>query len=80
MNNDLREKFAAQAHVSWSGWMRYLFAFSKTDGVGDVVIPEHWATHWERLMETDYSHLTEGEKESDRREADEYLALLKKAT
>ena len=76
MNSELREKFAAQAHRSWTGWMRYLFALSKTDEQGNVTIPEHWAKHWERQMGTDYADLSQEEKHSDRKEADQYLEIL----
>ena len=81
-NAELREAFAAQAHEAWSGWMRYIFSkthgyFSKTHGYNEAqVIRREQVERWTRQMNTPYADLPEEEKESDRKEADEYLALL----
>lgn len=80
-----REALAAYAHKAWSGWMRYLF--SKCDFTmpvilsalenGSVIIPKEFVERWMRQMNTEYVDLPENEKESDRKEADEILAILK---
>jgi len=74
----LRELFANQAHASWAGWVNYLFSISTTTPDGVVVIPKKTAMRWRRQMQTHYIDLPEEEKESDRKEVDEYLALLPK--
>ena len=64
--------------------MRYLFSkstFVERGAVLDedgpcVVIPLELALRWQRQMDTAYPDLSEDEKESDRKEADAYLALL----
>lgn len=77
----LREKIAAQAHESWSGWMRYLFGKcdKMCDGEGNVIgllIPQELVDRWVRQLGTPYGQLPENERESDRVEADRYLALI----
>jgi hypothetical protein len=89
--DELRETLAELCHSQWSGWMEYLFskghieriiadksldAESSTETVW--VMPE-WALHrWQRQMKTPYAELSEGEKESDRKEADRFLEVLAK--
>lgn len=67
---DLREELAAQAHVSWSGWMNYMLPL--LDGPDAAMHRERW----ERQMKTAYSLLSEDEKDSDRTEADQYLVII----
>ena len=75
-NADEVEILAEYAHRAWSGWMRYLF--SKCDDENFVAcIPSHLAYRWKRQMNTPFADLPESEKESDRKEAREILALLK---
>ena len=76
----MREKLAALCHRQWSGWMEYLFSKSipyKPGKVqnyeGALIIPKWAVERWKRQMETDYSDLSEEEKESDRKEADRFL-------
>jgi hypothetical protein len=64
-----REVLAAIAHSQWSGWMKYLF--SKME---NGTIPRWAMERWSRQMNTEYKCLPEIEKESDRVEADKYLA------
>jgi hypothetical protein len=78
MSEQLRESIAAQAHDSWAGWMKYLFSKSTTNADGTVTIPAWAVERWERQMNTGYAWLPEGEKKSDREEADKYLAILRR--
>lgn len=71
----LREKLAELAHQQWSGWMEYLFTKS-TDFEGCSLIPADLVSRWMRQMRTDYSELPENEKDSDRAEADKYIAVF----
>lgn len=73
--SETREQLAAYAHKAWSGWMQYLF--EKSHDLGDqVMIPSLLVDRWRRRMSTPYSDLPESEKESDRKEADEILAIM----
>jgi hypothetical protein len=71
----LREKLAELAHDQWVGWMEYLFYKSKqVDGC--VVIPAWANERWRRQVATRYADLSEEEKDSDRSEADKFLAVF----
>lgn len=72
---ELREQLAALCHEQWSGWMRHVFA-SCYYGGDEIVIPKESFHHWQRQMKTDYADLSEIEKDSDRKEADRFIALL----
>lgn len=72
-----REKIADLCHEQWSGWMEYLFKKSRQTPDGSVVIPKEFVDRWWRQMKTPYEKLSEEEKDSDRKEADKFIALLK---
>lgn len=74
----LIEKTAALAHTQWSGWMVYMFRISERRPDGTIVIPKGSVERWTRQMNTSYSDLPESEKESDRREAEEYMKVFRK--
>ena len=74
----IKEKLAEQAHISWSGWMKYLFEKSKSNLDGSYTIPKWAVDRWKRQMKTKYENLTEQEKESDRKEAQDYINIIKK--
>jgi hypothetical protein len=74
MSADLREALADLAHRQWSGWMVYLFAKSDLNENGSVTIPVDLVARWKRQMTTNYSELSEAEKNSDRAEADRIMA------
>lgn len=71
-----REILAAYAHEAWASWMRYLFANCGAAQHGKVVIPALYADALRRQMHTHYAELTEGEKDSDREEADKMISLV----
>ena len=73
----IREKLAAYAHQAWSGWMDYLFEKSTLNSDGSVTIPSWAVERWKRQMKTTYTELSESEKESDRKEADSMLQIVK---
>lgn len=82
MNNELREQLAELCHKQWSGWMEYLFSKCMREvgqfdrDTGALIIPRQAVERWQRQMDTPYSGLSEDEKESDRKEADRFIALL----
>ena len=78
-----REELAALCHEQWSGWMKYLIGRCRESGVNDgvfsgLVIPEWAVERWTRQMNTPYAELSEAEKDSDRAEADKFLAIIAK--
>jgi len=74
-DHELRERLADQCHEQWSHWMKYLF--SKTmEGDAETIIPEELVKRWKRQMSTPFAELSQEEQDSDRREADKFLALL----
>ena len=75
--NETREKLAELCHKQWTGWMQYLFSKCHRIEHGDVVIPESLVHRWMRQINTRYENLPESEKESDRKEADRFLELMR---
>lgn len=73
---EFREALAELCHKQWSGWMRYLFKKCEENEGGAVTIPKWAVKRWSRQMETKYSQLSEDEQNSDRIEADKFLALI----
>ncbi len=73
----MREKLAQLIHEEqWSGWMQYLFSKGVFNDNGTWTMPV-WAVEcWKRQMETPYIELSEIEQESDRLEADNFLAII----
>ena len=76
MPNDVREQLADYAHDAWSGWMKYLFSKCHVNQDGSVTVPAWAVERWTRQMNTPYAELPEGEKESDRKEADRMLRIV----
>lgn len=72
----MREKLAAYAHKTWTGWIRYMIANSRMNKDGSMTIPPRLVERWQRQMMTDYEGLSEAEKQSDRVEADRILAAV----
>lgn len=78
--NDLREALAAYSHDSaWAGWMKYQFSKGQFNPDGTWTMPAALVDRWRRQMETLYVMLPEAEKASDRKEADEMLAIVRYA-
>lgn len=65
--NELREELAASEHERWSRWMVWMFANMTEKNI----------TRWKRQMVTPYGELEEYEKNSDRKEADRTIAIIK---
>lgn len=84
MNKDeMRERLAEYAHAAWSNWMAYLFSKGETrqisidGGIQTYWLMPSWAVErWQRQMNTSYADLPEAEKDSDRKEADQMIAIM----
>ena len=74
--DDLREKLAAVEHQQWTAWMTYLFEKSISNPDGSVTIPAPFVERWRRQINAPYGALSEPEKECDRIEADNLLAVF----
>jgi len=80
----MREKLAELMHEMWSDWMCHLFSrgtFNEGDTWEDRTwtMPSWAVQHWTRQMNTPYSELSEEEKDSDRKEAEEIFECVKTA-
>ena len=78
MNEELRESLADLCHEQWSGWMKYMLSKGVLNNDGSWTMPPEFVTRWGMQMTTPYVLLTESEQNSDRTEADKFLALLSK--
>ena len=74
--SELREALAEYAHKAWSGWMRYMFKKSHERINGTIAIPPGLVARWKRQTMSEYADLPESEKESDRKEADQMVAIM----
>ena len=80
----LREQLANLAHEQWSGWMDYLFSKCRETRPSDgeafykecLIIPRWAVDRWKKQAKTPYSELTPAEMDSDRTEADKFIAVL----
>jgi len=74
----MRENLAELCHSQWSGWMKYLFSKCSKRANGSMVIPKWAVDRWNKQMNTSYKGLSDDEKDSDRAEADRFIALISK--
>lgn len=81
MNRELLDVLGAQAHTSWSGWMKYLFKQTEHNPkkLTEVTLPKESVERWDRQMNTDYDDLPEDEQRSDRAEAIDIINVLERA-
>ncbi len=77
---DLRERLADLAHKQWSGWMGYLFGKGESNEDGTWTMPAWAVKRWRLQAATPFSELSGEEKDSDRKEADKFLAVMEGAT
>lgn len=75
--SELIELLADKEHASWARWMKYLFSQGATNENDDFVIPAKLERRWARQAYTDYAHLSETEKQSDRAEVMHILPIIK---
>ena len=75
-NYEVREEVADLAHKQWSGWMEYMFSKAPLNEDCSWTMPIEFVERWQRQMTTGYANLTEKERDSDRNEADKFIAIL----
>ena len=80
VNDDWIKKFIEQGaeieHNRWARWQSYLFSKSEWTKDG-YLIPKELCFKWQKQIDTPYSKLSEQEKESDRKQVESYLPLVK---
>ncbi len=64
--DSLLEELAAIEHERWSHWQKYLHKQCKKNEDGSLTIPTNLVSRWTAQANTDYSELSEKEKDSDR--------------
>ena len=72
----MRENLAELCHSQWSGWMKYLFEKGTFNVDGTWTMPKWAVERWSKQMNTQYSELSAAEMDSDRAEADKFIALI----
>jgi len=84
---ELREEMAKQEHDRWARWQKYFFSQceikpqNQVGGMDDryvyfALLKDRY-NRWERQINTPYEKLSEEEKDSDRRETEPYLTIMK---
>lgn len=73
---NMLETLSSIEHERWSHWQRYMHSKATAQADGSLLIPAQLVEHWERLIATPYSKLTEKEKESDRDQVRRYLPTI----
>lgn len=58
------------------GWMKYLFMKGTYNEDGTWTMPKWAVERWTRQMNTPFQDLPEEEKDTDREEADKFLAIF----
>lgn len=76
MNDELREKVAAQCHELWSWWLRDMFNRFKPNADGEVTLPKWVVEGCTRLVNTSFVGLSSDDQDAARAEADKFLKLF----
>jgi metal-dependent hydrolase (beta-lactamase superfamily II) len=78
-DQDLREKLAAFEHERWAKWQNYLHSFLVwNNDIEAWVLSHEKKDHWQGLTRTPFNMLSEEQKQSDRKEVDQYWPLIEK--
>ncbi|MCW1410761.1 MULTISPECIES: hypothetical protein [Rhizobium] len=75
----LLDELAAIEHDRWAHWQRYVHDKSQKQSDGSLLIPAELVARWEKQIETPFALLSDKEKDSDRKQVQKYLPLLKAA-
>jgi len=74
--SELFEKLAEIEHDRWSSWQKYMHSLCVKSDTGQMIIPRDRWDHWEQQIVTQYSDLSEHEKEMDRDQVRKYWHLI----
>ncbi|CAM4179613.1 hypothetical protein PSAR109036_12980 [Psychrobacter arenosus] len=74
--DSLIESLAAIEHERWSHWQKYLHEQCRKNEDGSLTIPADLVSRWTIQASTDYSELSEKEKNSDREQVLLYIPVL----
>ncbi len=75
----LVEKLSALEHERWSHWQSYMHGKCRKKDDGSLIVPAELVLRWEEQIRTDYSDLSEKEKDSDREQVKKYLPVIENA-
>lgn len=75
---DTLETIAAVEHQRWAHWQQYLHDQCTAGEDGSLIIPAQLVMKWKHQIEAPYTELSDEEKESDREQAREYIAALRR--
>jgi len=70
------ELLAELCHEQWANWTRYLLDSGKEQEDGSVLLPAAVVERADRQVAASYADLSEAEKDSDRRCARGFTAIL----
>ncbi len=73
----LLELLADLEHKRWSSWQEWVHSISTRNSDGSITISKSNVKSWDNLINTDYKHLSELSKESDRKEVRKTLEIIK---
>src|SRR6266849_3408104 len=73
---ELIEQLADKEHASWAHWMAYLFSKCSKNSDGSMTIPAELVGRWGKQTYTNFAHLSETEKQSDREEVAHILPII----
>lgn len=76
----MKERLADLCHRQWTGWMRYMFSKGVSNSDGTWTMPKWAVVRWQRQMNTPYGQLSHSEQDTDRTEADKFIAVIKEKT
>jgi len=73
---NLAMRLAAQEHERWARWQKYLHSKCNKNSDGSLTIPSELVKRWEKQIVTDFYSLSEKERKSDLKEAQNTLTTL----
>jgi hypothetical protein len=72
----LVDALAAVEHERWSHWQRYMHDQATRQADGSLLLPASLVERWETQIKTNFSSLSDAEKESDREQVRKYLPVI----
>ena len=75
----LLDHLAAAEHARWARWQLYIHEHCQPGPNGALIIPAELVDRWTAQIHTQFSELTDMEKESDRDQVRRYLPIIAEA-